>query len=235
MAPRAALTSAGYLSVRARHGEEAIRLARETRPLAVTLDLVLPGIDGWEVLKRLKNDDVTRDVPVVIISVVDNRELGLALGADDYFVKPVDRARFLERVWELTSARGSKPRILVIDDDASVHAALGDELIRLGYTVESAFSGDDGVLAANENTPDVVILDLIMPGMSGFEVAGVLKANPTTANIPILILTSKDVSADDRLALQSKVATIVPKGVSAREQLVREIRRLGGARASRPH
>jgi signal transduction histidine kinase/DNA-binding response OmpR family regulator len=224
-----ALNSAGYLSVRARHGEEAVKLARETRPLAVTLDLVLPGMDGWEVLKQLKNDALTRDVPVVIISVIDHRELGLALGADDYFVKPVDRARFVERVCELTSARGAKPRVLVIDDDASIHASLGDELARLGYIVESAFSGADGVNAAGENTPDVVILDLMMPGMSGFEVAGALKANAATANVPILVLTAKEISADDRKALQSQVASFVRKGVSAREQLVREIRRLGGA------
>jgi signal transduction histidine kinase/DNA-binding response OmpR family regulator len=229
-----ALNAAGYLAIRARHGEEAIRIAREMRPLAVTLDLVLPGIDGWEVLKRLKSDPATRDIPVVIISVVDNRELGLALGADDYFVKPVDRGRFLERVLELTSMRGgAKPRILVIDDDAAIHATLGDELTRHGYIVESVFSGELGVQAANENTPDVVILDLIMPGMSGFEVASALKANPATANVPILILTSKDISADDRNVLQSQVATFVRKGVSAREQLVREIRRLDGARVVR--
>jgi len=185
-------------------------------------------MDGWEVLKRLKSDDATRDVPVVIISIVDNRDLGLALGADDYFVKPVDRTRLLDRVWELTSAGGSKPRVLMIDDDATIHAVLGDELTRLGYVVESAFSGDDGVDAANESLPDVIILDLMMPGMSGFDVAGALKDNPATANIPILVLTSKDISDDDRRLLHSKVSTFVRKGVSARDQLVREIRRLGG-------
>jgi signal transduction histidine kinase/DNA-binding response OmpR family regulator len=227
-----ALSSAGYLPIRARHGEEAIKLARASKPLAVTLDVVLPGIDGWEVLKHLKSDDATRDVPVVIISIVDNRDLGLALGADDYFVKPVDRSRLLERVWELTSARGTKPRVLMIDDDASIHAVLGDELTRLGYTVESAFSGDDGVDAANESSPDVIILDLMMPGMSGFDVAGALKDNPATANIPILVLTSKDISDDERRMLHTKVSTFVHKGVSAREHLVREIRRLGARRAT---
>ena len=229
----AALSSAGYLTIHARHGEEALKLAREARPLAVTLDLVLPGIDGWDVLKRLKTDDVTRDVPVVIISVVDNRDLGMALGADDYFVKPVDRTRFLERVWELTSAHGSKPRVLVIDDDPSVHALLGDEMTRLGYTVQSAFSGETGVRAASENAPDVIILDLMMPGMSGFDVAGALKENPATADIPIIILTAKDISAGDRHLLQSKVTSFVRKGVSARDQLVREIRRLEGRRVTR--
>src|SRR5207302_1159695 len=140
------------LSVRARHGDEAIRLAREARPIAVTLDLVLPGIDGWEVLKTLKSDAATRDIPVVIISRVDERDLGVALGAVDYFVITVDRARLL-------------------------------------------------------------------------------KDHPTTARIPILVLTSKEISADDRKELQSKVAACVQKGKSARDQLVAEIRRLRRASA----
>ena len=222
----AALATAGYTSVRARHGEEAIRLAREARPVAITLDLVLPGLDGWEVLKRLKNDKATRDIPVVIISMIENRELGVALGADDYMVKPVDRERMLERIAKLTSGRTSRTRLLLIDDDKAVHALLEEELTSLGYTIESAFSGESGVRAARAVTPDLIILDLMMPGMSGFEVAGALKEDASTCNIPIVVLTSKEISADDRRELQSKVTMFVQKGTSAREQLVREIRRL---------
>jgi signal transduction histidine kinase/CheY-like chemotaxis protein len=221
-----ALNSAGYLSVRARHGDEAIRLAREARPIAVTLDLVLPGVDGWEVLKTLKSDAATRDIPVVIISRVDERDLGVALGADDYFVKPVDRDRLLNRVRQLTTSDQSKTRLLLIDDDTSLHELLDEELTRLGYTIESAFNGETGFAAAKANAPDVIILDLMMPGMSGFEVAGLLKDHPSTARIPILVLTSKEISADDRRELQSKVAACVQKGKSARDQLVAEIRRL---------
>jgi signal transduction histidine kinase/DNA-binding response OmpR family regulator len=221
-----ALSSAGFLSIRARHGEEAIRLARESRPIAVTLDLVIPGLDGWEVLKTLKSDAATRDIPVVIISRVDERDLGVALGADDYFVKPVDRDRLLDRVRKLTVADQSKARLLLIDDDTSLHDLLDDELTRLGYTIERAYNGENGLAAAKANAPDVIILDLMMPGMSGFEVAGMLKDHPTTARIPILVLTSKEISADDRRELQSKVAACVQKGTSARDQLVSEIRRL---------
>ncbi len=219
-----ALGSAGYLAIRARHGDEALKLARESRPVAVTLDLVLPGLDGWEVLKRLKGDPTTRDIPVVIISIVENRELGVALGADDYFVKPVDRERLLDRVRQLT--RNTRPRLLLIDDDHSVHALLDEQMARLGYTIESAFTGESGVQTAKETTPDLIILDLMMPGMSGFEIAGALKDAPETANIPIVVLTSKEISADDRRELQSKVTSFVQKGRSAKEQLVREIKRL---------
>ena len=224
-----ALGSAGYLAVRARHGDEALKIARESRPVAVTLDLVLPGLDGWEVLKRLKGDPATRDIPVVIISMIENRELGVALGADDYFVKPVDRERLLNRIHQLT--RNSRPRLLLIDDDANLHKLLDEQLARLGYTIESAFAGESGVKAARQSSPDVIILDLMMPGMSGFEVAGALKEWPETANIPIVVLTSKEISADDRRELQSKVTSFVQKGKSAREQLVTEIRRLRRANA----
>jgi signal transduction histidine kinase/CheY-like chemotaxis protein len=219
-----ALGSAGYLAIRARHGDEALRMAKESRPIAVTLDLVLPGLDGWDVLKRLKSDPHTREIPVVIISMIENRELGVALGADDYFVKPVDRERLLDRIRQLT--RNSRPRLLLIDDDRTVHALLDEQLARLGYTIESAFTGESGVLAAKASSPDVIILDLMMPGMSGFEVAGALKDAPETANIPIVVLTSKEISADDRRELQSKVTSFVQKGKSARDQLVSEIRRL---------
>jgi signal transduction histidine kinase/DNA-binding response OmpR family regulator len=224
-----ALGSAGFMSIRARHGDEAVRIARESHPAAVTLDLVLPGMDGWEVLKRLKNHDDTRSIPVVIISMVDNRDLGMALGADDYFVKPVDRERLLERLREITKLRAGngsvKPRLLVIDDDAAVHALL-DEDFGTAFLIDKCFCGEDGLRVAEENAPDVIILDLMMPGMSGFEVAGSLKDNPRTANIPILILTSKEISNADRELLHNKAASLVQKGTSAREQLLREIRRV---------
>jgi signal transduction histidine kinase/CheY-like chemotaxis protein len=222
-----ALGTAGYLPIRARHGEEALRLAREAHPIAVTLDLVLPGVDGWEVLKRLKSDEETRTIPIVIISMVDNRDLGVALGAADYFVKPVDRDRLLQRLRELASRTPvDRPRLLLIDDDPAVHSLLDEELSTLGYSVESAYTGEEGLRVAREREPDVIILDLMMPGMSGFDVASSLKDNPATANIPILVLTSKDLTSADRESLHAKVTSFVQKGTSARDQLVREIRRV---------
>jgi signal transduction histidine kinase/DNA-binding response OmpR family regulator len=223
-----ALQSAGFLSIRARHGDEALRLARELHPIAVTLDLVLPGIDGWEILKRLKSDEATRHLPVVVISMVDNRDLGLALGADDYFIKPVDRPRLLERLRAIRKGNGAagRPRLLVIDDDKAVHALLDEDLASLGYNVVNAYSGDEGLRVAIDSSPDVILLDLMMPNMSGFETADALKEDPRTANIPILVLTSKELSSDDRQLLHAKVTSFVQKGKSAREQLVREIRRV---------
>ena len=220
-----ALRSAGYFAIRARHGDEAIRLAKDSQPAVVTLDLVLPGMDGWEVLKRLKNDVATCQLPVVIISMVDSRDLGMALGADDYFVKPVDRARLLECLRSITARNGSR-RLLVIDDDVSMHELLEEDLSSLGYTLHKAYCGEEGLRAAEEHSPDVIILDLMMPGMSGFEVAGSLKQNPLTANIPIVVLTSKEISNEDRALLHTKALSLVQKGTSAKDQLVREIRRV---------
>jgi len=221
-----AISSAGYLPIRAHHGDEAMRLAKESRPIAVTLDLVLPGVDGWEVLKRLKAEDATRDLPVVIISMIENRDLGMALGADDYFVKPVDRERLLARLREITRGDAASKHLLIIDDDPAVHALLDEDLSGLGFEIARAFNGAEGLQKAEERLPDVVILDLMMPGMTGFEVAGALKENVRTANVPIVVLTSKEITNEERDHLSTKVATLVPKGNSAREQLVREIRRV---------
>ncbi|MBI2212219.1 MAG: response regulator, partial [Acidobacteria bacterium] len=223
------LESAGYVPVRARHGDEALRLAKLVKPVAITLDLVLPGVDGWEVLKRLKADDVTREIPVVVISMIDNRELGFALGAHDYFVKPVDRRRLVDRIRQVTghSRRRGKQRLLLIDDDAAFREMLEEELRELGYEVRWASSGEEGLAAMRADIPDVVVLDLVMPGMSGFEVAERLKQDPATAGVPILVMTSKELSRSDHASLQSKVAALVPKGRSSGSRLITAIQQIG--------
>jgi CheY-like chemotaxis protein len=157
---------------------------------------------------------------------MENRDLGIALGAADYFVKPVDRERLLARLRQLARGETGARRPLIIDDDPAVHALLDEDLSGLGFAITRAFSGPEGLQRADEHPPDVVILDLMMPGMSGFEVAGVLKSNTRTANIPIVVLTSKEITNEDRALLHTKAETLVPKGNSAREQLVREIRRV---------
>ncbi|HYO77948.1 MAG TPA: response regulator, partial [Thermoanaerobaculia bacterium] len=124
------------------------------------------------------------------------------------------------------NANGARPRLLVIDDDAAVHALLDEDLSSLGFAIDNAYSGEEGLRAAVSATPDVIVLDLMMPNMSGFEVADSLKEDPRTANIPIVVLTSKEISTDDRALLHAKVKGFVNKGSSAREQLVRELRRV---------
>jgi DNA-binding response OmpR family regulator/anti-sigma regulatory factor (Ser/Thr protein kinase) len=224
------LLSAGYVPIRARHGDEALRLARAMRPVAITLDIVLPGSEGWDVLRALKNDPATAHVPVVIVSIVENRELGLAFGADDYFVKPVDWTRLLKRLRELTTRTLSprRARLLLIDDDVSVHDLLEPELARQGYELEKAYSGQEGLERAEASRPDVIILDLMMPGMSGFRVAELLRETESTARIPILAFTAKDVTAEEREQLRA-CSAIVTKGSAAGKRLIHAIQSLDAA------
>ncbi|HEX7151199.1 MAG TPA: response regulator [Thermoanaerobaculia bacterium] len=222
------LESAGYVPLRARTGEEALRLARTMRPVAVTLDLVLPGMEGWNVLRELKRDDDTASIPVIIVSMVENRELGLAFGAEDYFVKPVDWPRLMRRLADITrrAATPRHARLLLIDDDVSVHDMLEQELTKEGYELEKAFSGPEGLERAELSPPDVIILDLMMPGMSGFEVAETLRQREATARIPILILTARELSDIDREELRNGVNGLVLKGSAAGARLIRAIQGL---------
>ena len=203
-----------YRCVRARTGEEALELVRSQTPAAITLDLVLPGMDGWEVLRQLKQDAATRGVPVVIVSMLDSHELGVALGADGYFVKPPDGDELLRRIAELVPRPAA--HLLAIDDDAQVHELLDATLTPRGYTLEHALSGAEGLARAIAAPPDLVILDLMMQGMDGFEVAARLKSAPSTAHVPILVLTAKDLSADERRQLSGHIGALLQKG-EARE------------------
>jgi signal transduction histidine kinase/DNA-binding response OmpR family regulator/ligand-binding sensor domain-containing protein len=221
------LQAAAYVPIRARSGDEALRLARSIRPVAVTLDIVLPGAQGWDVLRALKADPVTASLPVIIVSMIDNRELGLAFGADDYFVKPVDWTRLMRRLREITvrTAAPKRPRLLLIDDDVSVHDMLEAELTKQGYRIEKAFSGAEGLQRAEASMPDVIILDLAMPGVSGFEVAAQLKQSDTLSRIPILAFTAKELTTDDREQLRGFHA-VVAKGASSGKRLIHAIHAL---------
>jgi signal transduction histidine kinase/CheY-like chemotaxis protein len=205
------LGQGGYVPVRARTGDQAIELARRLRPVAVTLDLVLPGTDGLAVLRQLRAEEITRSIPVIIISVLDNRELGLTLGADDYFVKPVDRQALLDRLGELVPRLAGQPaKVLVIDDDPALH-----ELLAAGlpdhYVLLHAHTGREGVEMARNAQPDLVLLDLMMEGMDGFEVATVLKGDPRTRDLPIVVLTAKEMDGGERDRLHGKIAALVRK------------------------
>jgi signal transduction histidine kinase/DNA-binding response OmpR family regulator len=222
------LNAAGYFPIRARLGEEALQMARLLKPTAITLDLSLPDLSGWEVLKEIKRDPTTSGIPVVIISMMDNRELGLTLGAEDYFVKPVDRERLISRLREIAPAPNGSVggRLLLIDDDPAIHDLLDAELGPLGYEVSHAFSGKSGMEAALAHTPDAIVLDLMMPDVTGFEVAEMLQARAETAHVPIVVLTAKDLSGGERQQLRGKIAALVQKGHATPLRLVAAIRDL---------
>jgi CheY-like chemotaxis protein len=212
----------------ANDGERGLVAARERLPDAIVLDVLLPGIDGWEVLRELKSDATTRNIPVIIVTIVDEREVGLALGAVDYFVKPVDRVALIDRLSRLTlttKVKQREVRVLAVDDDpravAMVEAALRPE----GFTVVPAYDGRQALDLALERPPDLVICDLLMPDLDGFGVVSALKAEPRTQEVPIIVLTAHELSPEEKSRLNGKILGVVDKGEVAaaglRDWLVR--------------
>jgi len=218
---RAYLEPEGYTVRVAADGEHGLEDARAEPPTAILLDVLLPGIDGWEVLRRLKADPVLRDIPVVIVTVVDEKDVGLALGAVDYIVKPIDRDALLASLDRtLTSkVKMHTVRILAVDDEPAVLDALEGTLRPAGFEVIRADGGRTGVELARAERPDLVICDLVMPDLDGFGVVGELKSDPVTADIPIIILTGHDLSLADKRRLNGKILGIVSKGPAAQEGL----------------
>lgn len=223
------LARAGYRVAHAFTGEEALSRAKELQPFAVLLDIMLPGKDGWEVLQELKTAPEVKDIPVIISSVTDNKELGFALGAFDYLVKPVDRLALLKKLEELslTVKRCRKHiNILCIDDHAEALELLQSILEPAGYNVITASSGAEGVDKALSYKPDLIILDLMMPEMDGFEVVHLLKSSPAVVDTPILILTAKDLTVEDRLRLAGKIENFIQKSHFTKDDLLTYIRDL---------
>jgi DNA-binding response OmpR family regulator len=161
---------------------------------------------------------------VIIVSIVENRDLGMALGADDYFIKPVDGAMLSKRVRDLLPT--PQARLLIIDDDPGLHDMLEAQLAPAGYTLEHALDGPEGVRRAANHPPDLVILDLMMRGMDGFDVAQQLKQGEKTAHVPILVLTNKDLSHEDRSRLHGKIGALLHKGGQSSQQLVHALQDL---------
>lgn len=226
------LVQAGYRVATVAQGTPAVEQARALQPAAITLDVLLPGCDGWEVLQALKADPATRDIPVVMVSIVDNEHLGYALGAAAYLVKPVAQAdllRTLARVSRASEARGvpvaARPAAtaLVVDDESQAREMVAAFLEPAGYRVLRAASGEEGVAQARASRPDVLLLDLLLPGLNGFEVVEQLKADATTRAIPIVILTAQDLTPADRAALNGQIAALVAKDGFTRERFLAEL------------
>jgi signal transduction histidine kinase/CheY-like chemotaxis protein len=224
------LRAAGFVPQHARSGEEGMALARELAPAAITLDLVLPGIDGIEVLKRLKADPKTRNTPVIIVSVTNNRELAVAFGASDYFVKPVDYDQLLESLRRQMGG-SANTKLLVVDDDRELHDLLDGRLRAHGYSLVHAYGATEGFTRASTESPSVVILDLMMQEMNGFDLATRLKNDPRTAGVPIVVVTEQELTGGDRQRLIGKINAHVRRGDLNGSQLVSVIRELVRAQA----
>ncbi len=216
------LEPVGYRLRFASDGEQGLAMAAAQPPLAILLDVLVPRIDGWEVLRTLKADEQLRDIPVVMVTVVDEREVGLALGAVDYLVKPVHRDALLaclERLGLKAAATERPPRILAVDDEPAALQLVEGYLAGSGYDLLQASSGREALDLVQEHDVDLVICDLLMPDINGFDVVAQLKADARTAPIPILICTAHDLSPSEKDRLHGQILGIVSKGPSAREGL----------------
>jgi signal transduction histidine kinase/CheY-like chemotaxis protein len=219
------LCSAGYSVAHARDGEEAVRVARELTPAVITLDVLLPKRDGWEVLRALKTYPETRQTPVIIVSITKDARLGFSLGAMDWLVKPVNKERLVESVRRVASGVGKRSMtVLVVDDEPETIEILSHILRSEGHRVLSTLDGARGVEMALHHLPDAIVLDLNMPGISGFDVVQQLREHPQAKRIPVLVFTAMDLTAEERLRLSSEIQAIVPK--SAREELIQVLSNL---------
>jgi signal transduction histidine kinase/DNA-binding response OmpR family regulator len=216
------LAKEGFRVVTAAGGEEGLRRARELRPDAITLDVMMPGMDGWAVLSALKADPEVADIPVVMLTIVDDKNLGYALGAADYLTKPIDRERL---VTVLKEHRRDRP-VLVVDDDAGLRQLLRRMLEPEGYAVIEAENGRVALERLRDVSPSVVLLDLMMPEMDGFEFVAAFRRHESWRAIPIVVITARDLSAADRERLNGYVQKILQKGTHDRDQLLAEVREL---------
>jgi GAF domain-containing protein/CheY-like chemotaxis protein len=224
-----ALSREGFRVVTAASGEEGLRLAREVRPDAITLDVLMPGMDGWAVLAALKGDPATADIPVVMLTVVDDRNLGYTLGAAEYLTKPIDRDRLLAVLGRYRRGRS----VLVVDDDADVRALLRRSLEHEGYAITEAAEGRAALARLAEAPPDLILLDLMMPEMDGFEFLEELRRSPAGREVPVVVITAKDLTPEDRRRLSGSVQRILQKGAVSRDALLDEVRRLVAASVAR--
>ena len=220
-----ALSSEEIDPVTASNGEDGLRMAHELKPDLIFLDVMMPRMDGWAVLAALKGDASLASIPVVMLTIVGDREMGFTLGASEYLAKPIDRALLAKMVQKYCTKNSTRVVMIVDDDDATRHV-VSRTLSRDGWTVIGAENGRTALEQLKELEPNLILLDLVMPQMDGFQFLTALRNDGVHANVPVVVLTSKDLSPSERLQLTGRVEKIVQKGDYSREALLREIKRL---------
>jgi CheY-like chemotaxis protein len=225
---RLQLEAEGFTVLHAASAEAALVVAVQQPLSLITLDIMLPNMDGWEFLTRLKQVPELRRIPVVIISIVADRNKGFALGAAAVIEKPISRQELYEALVDLglfPVTAGRTLRVLVVDDDPKAVELISVRILGLASSILRAYGGQEAIDVARRELPDLIVLDLMMPEVNGFDVVAALNEQPETAKIPILVVTAKRITAEDRARLQGYVTSIMEKADFDREQFTAEVRR----------
>jgi CheY-like chemotaxis protein len=221
------LASEGFAVETAANGVDGLKKARALRPAAITLDVLLPDVDGWTVLAALKGEPELAEIPVVIVTIVDEQRRGIALGAAGYLTKPIDRERLIEVVSRLRVAE-VPGTVLIVEDDEEQRQLVRESLGSRGWTVREAANGRLALDSIATESPDVILLDLMMPEMDGFELVAALQANTAWRDIPVIVLSSLDLTAEDRKRLSGGVEEILSKNAFVPKELMARVADLLG-------
>ena len=218
------LVREGFTVVTASGGLEGLKLARELHPAAITLDVMMPDVDGWTVLAAIKGDPLLADIPVILMSIIDEKNRGYSLGATDYLVKPVDRERLSGVLRNICGTVGRQ--VLLVDDDEMARRGMRQVLEKDGWQVSEAENGRIGLLRVAETRPDIIMLDLMMPEMNGFEFLAEMRKKIEWRDIPVLVVTAKDLTSEERGLLNGEVERVLQKGAPELEEMLAEIGRI---------
>lgn len=217
------LTSDGYQVETASNGKDGLRLARTLMPSAITLDVMMPGMDGWMVLTALKNDPKLASIPVVIVSIVDEKNMGYTLGAADYLSKPLDRKKLSNVLSKYRQQQGQAFNVLLVEDDAPTREMMRRTLEKAGAAVTEAENGQVGLECLNGTRPHLIVLDLMMPVMDGFQFLSELRKNDEWNGVPVVVATAKSLTSEDCQVLNGSVEKILQKDAHTRENLLSEV------------
>lgn len=222
---RRLLAKEGFDVLTADGGKEGLRLAREYKPAVMTLDVLMPGVDGWSVLREAKSDPELASIPIIMVTIVDEKTKGISLGASDYLAKPLDRKRLSSVLARYKNGR-SDMTVLVIEDDEATRRLVARSLGGEDWNVVEAVNGRAGLERVAEAKPDIILLDLMMPEMDGFEFLSELRKQPEMRDIPVVVVTAAELSDDDHRRLNGGVEHILQKASFDRDALVEELGRL---------
>ncbi len=218
------ISKLGYTVFSAEGGEEGLQKAAALKPDVITLDVMMPGMDGWKTLSKLKGDPSLASIPVIMVSLIEDKSIGYALGATEYLFKPIDRKQLAAVLQKYLTSDNAKQWVMVVEDDKSTREMMGVMLSKSGWHVRMAEHGEDALEKLNEHRPNLILCDLMMPKMDGFEFISRLRQDPKHHDLPVVVLTAKELDAAERAYLTNQVEKIFQKGSCGLEELLTQLR-----------